>query len=117
MNLLEFHFPPGLFGDAAGREDIRQPFILRLLAPACQPYLAGSILRWLIRGFKHMPYSWILCSTFTAFGWQFVRLSSPLYGLMASLYRRGGAFTWHLQGRDSHPHGHSVVKVRFGIAP
>ncbi|HEY9872383.1 MAG TPA: hypothetical protein V6D12_03055, partial [Candidatus Obscuribacterales bacterium] len=27
------------------------------------------------------------------------------------------AFTWHLQGRDFHPHGHSVVKVLFGIAP
>ncbi|MFB8787339.1 MAG: hypothetical protein U7123_00415 [Potamolinea sp.] len=30
---------------------------------------------------------------------------SPLYGLMASRYRRGYAFTWHLQGRDSRPHG------------
>ena len=43
-------------------------------------------------------------------------LSSPLYGLKASRYRRGSAFTWHLQGRDSHPHGRSVVKVLFGIA-
>jgi len=40
-------------------------------------------------------------------------LSFPLYGLMASRYRRESAVTWHLQERDSHPHGHSVVMVLF----
>ena len=39
MNLLESHFPPGLFGDAVGRIHSRLPLILCLLAPANQSFL------------------------------------------------------------------------------
>jgi len=45
------------------------------------------------------------------------RLFSPLYGLMASRYRRGDAVTTAPVGRDFHPHGCQVVKVRLGLLP
>jgi hypothetical protein len=35
---------------------------------------------------------------------------------MASLYRRGSAFTPALGGWDSHPHGYSVVMVQMAFA-
>ena len=92
----------------------RQPLILALLGlPASQSILLVM---------RHGNLTWVQVFNFThrlfacpALPWtrSVEGLSSPLYGLMASRYRRGSAFTWHLQGRDFHPHGHSVVKVLF----
>ena len=45
------------------------------------------------------------------------RLFTPLYGLMASRYRRGDAVTTALVGRDFHPHGYSVTRLFEFLPP
>ncbi|MEA5628371.1 hypothetical protein [Nostoc sp. UHCC 0251] len=51
------------------------------------------------------------CLELTGLGYQFYFLFFPLYGLMASRYRREVAVTAAPAGWDLHPHGHSVVMV------
>jgi len=45
------------------------------------------------------------------------RLFIPLYGLMASRYRRDDAVTAAPAGRDLHPHDYQVVKVLIPCQP
>jgi len=92
-------------------------FWLQLISPFC--WVLGDDGSGV--GSSVVLYSWVPCLSWTG---SVEGLSPPLYGLMASLYRRGRgfyralcAFTGHLPGKDLHLHGRSVVKVRFGIAP
>ena len=47
----------------------------------------------------------------TSLGCQLYHLFTPLYGLMASRYRRGDALTPAPGEKDFHLHGYQVVKV------
>ncbi len=93
----------------SGRSTNRQSLILCLLAIAYQPDLAIVVLRQLRRIFAHAIHRFVLdgipdwASSY--------RLFTPLYGLMASRYRRGDAVTPAPGERDLHPHDYQVVKV------
>ena len=113
---LERHCSPGLWEVLVGRTDIANSLALTF-------WFQPISLIWLVltnddsgvslsRGFTHGYFArWI-----TRLGFQYCHLSSPLYGLKTTRYRRGSAVTPAPGGRVSHPHGLSVIMVLLACA-
>lgn len=136
---LERYYPPGFGLVPDSPDEIGYLlFPLTFVSSLEQPYCGGLLITMVQ---TYLPFVLMApCSTCTALGWQWERLSVPLHRLMTNRYRGDSAFKLALDRRDlvllllhtrygfpylytfklhgPHPHNCPVVKVQgwFGLS-